>query len=132
MSGTLCLAYGMIRFSEPVLSVARGHACPHGICISTTGFRHAPLQLVVLLKGKSFVVEPGGGAVDVSGAGGQVHRQPVRRAHVGVLGLRQLARHTGLGHVRVEAGAEGGGGADEDECAEARRVLLRLRLRRGL
>ena len=128
MSGTLRLALGMFRFSEPVPSVARGHACPHGVCIGTTGFRHAPHHLV-LLKGKSFVVEPGGGAVDVTGAGGQEHRQPVRRAHVGVLGLRQLARHTGFGHVRVEAGAEGGGDADdEDECAEARRVLLRLRV----
>ena len=67
-----------------------------------------------------------GGEGDVTGAGGQVHRQPMRRAHVGVHGLRQLARHTGFGHVRVEAGAEGGGDADEDECAEARRVVLRL------
>ena len=116
----------MFRFSEPVLSVARGHACPHGICIGTTGFRHAPHHLV-LLKGKSFVVEPGGGAVDVTGAGGQVHRQPMRRAHVGLVGLRPLARHTGLGHVRGEGGAECGSGADEDERAKARRALRRLR-----
>ena len=130
MSGTLRLALGMIRFFEPVLSVACGHAFPHGICIGTTesGFRHAPLHLVVVLKGKSFLVEPGGGAVDVTRAGGQVHRQPMRRAHVGVLGHRQLARHTGLGHVLVEAGAESGGDPDEDECEEARRVLLRLRV----
>ena len=122
----------MLRFSEPMLSVARGHACPHGLCIGTTGsgLTHAALhrrQLVVVLKGKSFRVEPGGGAVDVTGAGGQEHRQPTRRAHVGLVGLRPLARHTGLGHVRGEGGAECGSGADEDERAKARRALRRLR-----
>ena len=127
----------MARFYELVRSVAQKNACPYGIWIGTTGlgFRHAPLyrqQLAVLLKGKRFLVEPGGGAVDVTGAGGQVHRQPMRRAHVGVRGLRQLARHTELGHVRVEAGAEGGGDADEDECAEARRVLLCLRVEKRI
>ena len=134
MSGAVCRALGMLRFSEPVLSVARLHACPHGTCIGTTGFglSHAPLHrrhFVVVLKGKSFLVEPGGEAVDVTGAGGQEHRQPMRRAHVGLVGLRPLAaRHTGLGHVRGEGGAEGGRGADEDERAEARRALRRLRV----
>jgi hypothetical protein len=115
----------------PVLVVAHFDALPNVRHGHASGFCHAPLhrqQLVVVLKGKSFLVEPGGGVVDVTGAGGQVHRQPMRRAHVGVHGLRQLARHTGLGHVRVEAGAEGDDDADEDECAEARRVLLRLRV----
>jgi hypothetical protein len=66
------------------------------------------------------------------GVGGQEHRQPLRRDRDRVVGLRQLARHTGLGHVREEGGAEGGGDADEDEHAEARSVLPRLyRLRWG-
>ena len=53
----------------------------------------------------------------------------MRRAHVGLVGLRPLARRTaGLGHVRGEGGAEGGSGADEDERAEARRALLRPRV----
>eukprot|EP00964_Phaeocystis_antarctica_P070603 scaffold43007_cov57-Phaeocystis_antarctica.AAC.1 len=60
------------------------------------------------------------------GVGGQDHRQPLRRARDGVVGLRQLARHTGFGDVREEGGAEGGGGAEEDEHTEARGVLLRL------
>jgi hypothetical protein len=64
------------------------------------------------------------------GVGGQEHRQPLRRARDGVAGLRQFARHTGLHRVRG-VGAEGGGGADEDERAEARSALLRLRLRHG-
>ena len=51
----------------------------------------------------------------------------MRRAHAVLVRLRLLARHTGLGHVRGEGGAEGGSGADEDEHAEARRALLRLR-----
>ena len=51
--------------------------------------------------------------------GGQEHRQPLRRARDGVLGLRQLARHAGLGDVRDDGGIEGGGDADEDERAEA-------------
>ena len=37
----------------------------------------------------------------------------------GGLGLRQLARHAGLGDVRDDGGIEGGGDADEDERAEA-------------
>jgi len=64
------------------------------------------------------------------GVGGQEYRQPLRRARDGMVGLRQFARHTGLRRVRGE-GAEGGD-ADEDERAEARSVLLRLRLRRGI
>ena len=51
--------------------------------------------------------------------GGQEHRQPLRRARDGGLGLRQLARHAGLGDVRDDGGIEGGGDADEDERAEA-------------
>ena len=103
--------------------MAIAHAFPHGIVIGTTGFgfRHAPLhrqQLVVVLKGRSFLVEPGGGFVDVTGAGGQEHRQPVRRAHVGLVCLHPLARRARPGHVRGEGGAEGGSGADEDERAE--------------
>ena len=58
-------------------------------------------------------------------AGCQEHRQPLRRARDGVVGLRQLARHTKLGHVREEGGAEGGGDADEDERPEARSAILR-------
>ena len=62
-------------------------------------------------------------------AGGQEHRQPTRRANMSVLGPRQLARHTGLGHVRIEAGVEGGGDGNEDECVDAlhRRDALHLR-----
>ena len=56
---------------------------------------------------------------------GQEHGQPLRRDRDGVVGLRQLARRTGLGHVRSEGGMEGGGDADEDERAEARSVILR-------
>ena len=49
-----------------------------------------------------------------------------------MVGLDQLARHTGRGHVRDERGAEGGGDADTDERSEARSVFLRLyRLRDG-
>jgi len=40
--------------------------------------------------------------------------------------LRQLARHTGLGRVREEGGAESGGDADEHEHTEAPSVLLLL------
>ena len=47
-----------------------------------------------------------------------------------MVGLRKFARHTGLRRVRGE-GAEGGD-ADEDERAEARSILLHLRLRRGI
>ena len=50
----------------------------------------------------------------------------MRRAHAVLVRLRLLARHTGLGHVRGEGGAEGGRGADEDERADARRALRRL------
>eukprot|EP00964_Phaeocystis_antarctica_P012073 scaffold6652_cov62-Phaeocystis_antarctica.AAC.6 len=53
------------------------------------------------------------------------HGQPLRRDRDGVVDLRQLARHTGLGHVREEGGAKGGGDADEDERPEARSVILR-------
>ena len=54
-------------------------------------------------------------------AGGQKHRQPMRRPHVGVMaGLRPLARRTGLGHVRGEGGAEGGSGADMRTSARKR------------
>ena len=56
---------------------------------------------------------------------GQEHGQPLRRDRDGVVGLRQLAHRTGLGHVRSEGGMEGGGDADEDERAEARSVILR-------
>ena len=56
------------------------------------------------------------------------HWQPLRRPQVGMVGLRPLARHTGPGHVRSEGGAQGGSGADEDERAEARRALRRLRV----
>ena len=59
------------------------------------------------------------------GVAGQEHRQPLRRARNGVVGLRQSARHNGRHHVRGK-GAEGGGDADEDERAEARSMLLRL------
>eukprot|EP00964_Phaeocystis_antarctica_P146253 scaffold112462_cov57-Phaeocystis_antarctica.AAC.1 len=60
------------------------------------------------------------------GVGGQEHRQPLQRARDGVVGLRQLARHTELGHAREEGGATGGGDAEEDEHAEARGVLVRV------
>ena len=63
------------------------------------------------------------------GAGGQEHRQPLRRASDGVVDLHQLARHAGLCGVRNEGGVEGGGDADEDERLGARRVLLRLQVR---
>ena len=56
---------------------------------------------------------------------GQEPRQPLRRARDGVVGLHQLACHTGFGHVREEGGAKGGGDADEDEHTELR--LCRLR-----
>ena len=95
------------------------------------GFNHAPLhrkRLVVVIEGKIFLSEPVAGAVDVTRAGGEEHRQPMRRPHVGLVGLRPLARRTGLGHLRGEGGAEGGSGADEDERAEARRALLCLRV----
>jgi hypothetical protein len=62
----------------------------------------------------------------MTGAGGQEHRHPLRRASVGVVDLRQLARHTGSRHVRGESGAEDGSDADEDERTDARRVLLCL------
>ena len=55
------------------------------------------------------------------------HRQPLRWDRDRVVDLRQLARYTGLGHVRGEGGMEGGGDADEDECSKARSVLLRLK-----
>jgi hypothetical protein len=100
-------------------------ALPHGQQVALASavwvdFRHAAL------KWKMFLVESGGGAVDVTEAGGQEHRHPLRRASVGVVDLRQLARHTGLRHVRGESGAEDGSDADEDERSDARRVLLRL------
>eukprot|EP00964_Phaeocystis_antarctica_P127577 scaffold91237_cov60-Phaeocystis_antarctica.AAC.1 len=89
-------------------------------------FSHAPLHRQSL-ECKIFLVEPGGGAVDVTGAGGQEHRQPLRRARrVGAVDLHQLACHTGLCHERVDGGAKGGGDADEDERAEAQNVPLRL------
>ena len=56
---------------------------------------------------------------------GQEHGEPLRRDRDGVVGLRQLARHTGLGRMRSEGGMEGGGNADEGEHAEARGVILR-------
>jgi hypothetical protein len=92
-------------------------------------FSHAALHrqhLVVAFEWKTFLVESGGGAVDVPGAGGQEHRQPLRRARVGVVDLRQLVCHTELRHVWVEAGAQGGSDADEDERAESRRDILCL------
>ena len=124
----------MSRLYKPVLSVASGRAQPHGIFIGTAGallrFSHAALHrqpLVVAFQWKTFLVESGGGAVDVTGAGGQEHRQPLRRARVGVVDLHQLARHAGLCHVRVDdGGAKGGSDADEDQRAEARPILLRL------
>ena len=48
-----------------------------------------------------------------------------------MLGLRQLARHAGLGDVRDDGGVEGSGDADEDERAVARGVLFRLQVLRG-
>jgi hypothetical protein len=123
----------MSRLYKPVLSVASGRAQPHGIFIGTAGallrFSHAALHrqpLVVAFQWKTFLVESGGGAVDVTGAGGQEHRQPLRRARVGVVDLRKLARHTELRHVWGEADAEGDSNTDEDERGEARRDLLRL------
>eukprot|EP00964_Phaeocystis_antarctica_P067878 scaffold41117_cov60-Phaeocystis_antarctica.AAC.2 len=62
----------------------------------------------------------------VSRGSGQEQRQPLRGERDGVLGLRQLARHTGLGDVRDDGGVEGSGDADEDERAVARGVLFRL------
>eukprot|EP00964_Phaeocystis_antarctica_P134099 scaffold98328_cov57-Phaeocystis_antarctica.AAC.1 len=88
-------------------------------------FSHAPLHRQ-RLECKIFLVEPGNGAVVVTGAGGQEHRQPLRRARVRVVALHQLACHTGLRDERADGGAKGGGDADEDERAEARRVPLRL------
>ena len=64
----------------------------------------------------------------VSWGGGQEHREPLRRARDGVLGLRQLARHAGLGEVRDDGGAEGSGDADEDERTEARGACFLLDL----
>ena len=136
----------MIRLSEllgfviVVLTDAVKVLRPHGIqfdviqvfvlyAVFAGRFSHTPLhrqRLVVAFEWKIFLVESGGGAVDVMGAGGQEHRQPLRRARVGLADLRQLARHTGVCHVRVEGGAEGGSDADEDEHVEARRVLVRL------
>ena len=104
-------------------------ALPHlsrsGTSEGWVDFSHAPLHRQ-RLEWKIFLVKSGGGAVDVTGAGGQEHRQPLRRARVGVVDLHQLARHTGLRHVRVDGGANGGSDADEDQRAEARRILLRL------
>ena len=130
----------MIRLSESlrnaiVVDMAVRVALPHGNqillapAVFFSRFNHAPLhreRLVVAFEWKIFLVESGGGAVDVTGAGGQEHRQPLRRARVGLADLRQLARHTGVRRVRVEGGAEGGSDADEDEHVEARRVLVRL------
>ena len=50
----------------------------------------------------------------------------MRWAHDGVVGVRQLARHLELDHVRGEGGAEGGSDTDEDERTGARRILLCL------
>ena len=110
--------------------MADAFAVPHLSRSGTTEgwveFSHAPLHRQ-RLEGKIFLVKSGGGAVDVTGAGGQEHRQPLRRARVGVVDLHQLARHAGLCHVRVDdGGAKGGSDADEDQRAEARRILLRL------
>ena len=130
----------MIRLSESlrnaiVVDMAVRVALPHGNqillapAVFVSRFNHAPLhrqRLVVAFEWKVFLVESGGRAVDVTGAGGQEHRQPLRRARVGVVDLHLLARHTGLRYVRVEGGAEGGRDADEHERAEARRVPLRL------
>ena len=134
MSGTLCLALRMERLYKLVLSMASAYAPPHFIRMGTTAdwvrFSYAPLHRQ-RLECKIFLVEPGSGAVVVTGAGGQEHRQPLRRARVGVVDLRQLARQTGLRHVRVDGGANGGSDADEDQRAEARRVLLRLWVEMG-
>ena len=130
----------MIRLSELpryaiVVYKAFLVAFPHGQLVfvaSAVWVGHvvpAPLhrqRLVVAFEWNIFLVESGGGAVDVTGAGGQEHRQPLRWARVGLADLRQLARHTGVRRVRVEGGAEGGSDADEDEHVEARRVLVRL------
>jgi hypothetical protein len=109
-------------------------ALPHGhqmflasavwVGSSHAAFHRQPL--VVAFQWKTFLVESGGGAVDVTGAGGQEHRQPLRRARVGVVDLRKLARHTELRHVWGEADAEGDSNTDEDERGEARRDFLRL------
>ena len=67
----------------------------------------------------------------LEGLTGQEHRQPLRGERDAVLGLRQLARHAGLGDVRDDGGAEGSGDADEDERTEARGVLFRLQVETG-
>ena len=67
----------------------------------------------------------------MSWVGGQEQRQPLRGERDAVLGLRQLARHAGLGDVRDDGGAEGSGDADEDERAESRGLLFRLQVETG-
>ena len=62
---------------------------------------------------------------------GEEQWEPLRRARAGVVGLRLLARHTGLRDVREEGGAKGRGDADEDDRTAARSVHLCLRLRWG-
>eukprot|EP00964_Phaeocystis_antarctica_P084310 scaffold53077_cov64-Phaeocystis_antarctica.AAC.1 len=86
---------------------------------------HRRLQLGLARKG---VIEQAALASGwPGGVCGQEHRQPLRRDRGdGVVSLRQLTRHTGLGRVREESGAEGGGDADEDEHTEARNALLVL------
>jgi CO dehydrogenase/acetyl-CoA synthase gamma subunit (corrinoid Fe-S protein) len=104
------------------LEVARPHGQQAFLASAVwVDFSHAALHRQL------FLVESGGRAVDVTGAGGQEHRHPLRRERVvDVVDLHQLARHAGLRHVRVESGAADGSDADEDERAEARRVLIRL------
>eukprot|EP00964_Phaeocystis_antarctica_P111878 scaffold76139_cov55-Phaeocystis_antarctica.AAC.1 len=115
---------------DPVIADPSGIQVFFASAVLVGRFRRAPLhrqRLVVAFEWKIFVVESGCGAVDVAGAGGQEHRQPLRRARDGVVDLRQTARHTGPRRVRDEGDTEGGGDADEDERAEARsRLALRL------
>ena len=59
-------------------------------------------------------------------AGGQEHRQPLRRADDRMAGLRQPARQEGFrDSTRNEGSAEGGDDTDEEERAGTRGVLLR-------
>ena len=85
-------------------------------------FIRAPTGRVVFIAGGAARVEAptiSSNHARVLEGRGQEHRQPLRRARDGGLGLRQLARHAGLGDVRDGGGIESGGDTDEDERAEA-------------
>ena len=120
-----------IKVAVHAFEVARPHGrqvfLASAVWVGFSPFIHAALNRQ-RLEWKIFLVESGNGVVDVTGAGGQEHRHPLRRERVvDVVDLHQLARqHAGLRHVRVESGAADGSDADEDERAEARRVLIRL------